>query len=428
MNRQREDRDGVASSTDGRVAAEIPRGALCANMTETSCVTAISEQGGKENQHGNDERFCSARCRCDRSMQVYDDYFVRRQQGVRESANTVDFDFAHHLQPGARNDVVWGLGYRAISDQYTLGFNVTFLPPHHTENLFSTFFEDEIKVTSSLSLTLGSKFEHNAYTGFEFEPGAQLVWNIFRRNALWASAARAIRQPSRRDYGIDADLAVIPLNYNNYGVLELRGNPQTISEQLKDFELGYRTQLGKSFSIDAVAFLSFYRRLASVAPGTPFFTTQDGTPHLVLPLVLGYGGRSDNHGAEIFAHWSVNRRWQLIPGFSWLNMGLADPGQGGITVRDTANSPTRSFQLRSSVNLTRRLEWDASLSSVSHIGSVPGYARPDTRLGWRVGESFEVSIVGQNLLTPRHFEFPDQYSILSTPVERSVSVKVTVRF
>ena len=38
---------------------------LCANITETSCVTAISEQGGKENQYGNDERFCSARYRCD---------------------------------------------------------------------------------------------------------------------------------------------------------------------------------------------------------------------------------------------------------------------------------------------------------------------------------------------------------------------------
>ena len=38
---------------------------LCANMTETSCMTAISEQGGKENQHGKDERFCSARYRCD---------------------------------------------------------------------------------------------------------------------------------------------------------------------------------------------------------------------------------------------------------------------------------------------------------------------------------------------------------------------------
>ena len=29
---------------------------LCANINETSCVTAISEQGGKETQHGNDER------------------------------------------------------------------------------------------------------------------------------------------------------------------------------------------------------------------------------------------------------------------------------------------------------------------------------------------------------------------------------------
>jgi len=35
-------------------------GALCANMTETSSTTVISEQGGKENQHDNDERFCPA--------------------------------------------------------------------------------------------------------------------------------------------------------------------------------------------------------------------------------------------------------------------------------------------------------------------------------------------------------------------------------
>src|SRR3954447_2749871 len=33
---------------------------LCANMTETSCVIAISEQGGKEIQHGKDEWFCAA--------------------------------------------------------------------------------------------------------------------------------------------------------------------------------------------------------------------------------------------------------------------------------------------------------------------------------------------------------------------------------
>jgi len=43
------------------------RCSLCANMTETSCVTAISE-GGKENQHGNDERFLPTRYKCDGSI------------------------------------------------------------------------------------------------------------------------------------------------------------------------------------------------------------------------------------------------------------------------------------------------------------------------------------------------------------------------
>jgi hypothetical protein len=44
-------------------------GALCANMTETPSVTAISEQGGKENtQHGNDERQCESRDTGDRDL------------------------------------------------------------------------------------------------------------------------------------------------------------------------------------------------------------------------------------------------------------------------------------------------------------------------------------------------------------------------
>ena len=48
----------VGAASGWNAFAMAARGALCANITETSCVTAISEQGGKENQHGNDERFC----------------------------------------------------------------------------------------------------------------------------------------------------------------------------------------------------------------------------------------------------------------------------------------------------------------------------------------------------------------------------------
>jgi cellulose synthase/poly-beta-1,6-N-acetylglucosamine synthase-like glycosyltransferase len=53
--------DGSTDDSVLEVEAVVER-SLCANMTETPCVTAISEQGGKEKtQHDNGKWFCSAR-------------------------------------------------------------------------------------------------------------------------------------------------------------------------------------------------------------------------------------------------------------------------------------------------------------------------------------------------------------------------------
>ena len=75
-------------------------------------------------------------------------------------------------------------------------------------------------------------------------------------------------------------------------------------------------------------------------------------------------------------------------------------------------SPKQQAQLRSTLDLPHRLEWDTSAYFVGALrhGPVPSYTRLDTRLGWRVGESIEFSVAGQNLLTPRHFEFGDGIS------------------
>jgi len=85
------------------------------------------------------------------------------------------------------------------------------------------------------------------------------------------------------------------------------------------------------------------------------------------------------------------------------------------------------------VNLTRNLDWETSIFQVGRLtdggnGSTPGYTRLDSRLGWYVGELFEFSIVGQNLLSPAHAEYHDAFSILHTLAERSVFCKVTWRF
>jgi iron complex outermembrane receptor protein len=346
------------------------------------------------------------------SLQFYDDYYARRTQGLRESANTIDLDFQHHFLLGERNDIVWGGDVRVASTGFISGINIAFLPLHRVDPLFSSFFQDEIRITDTVSLTFGSKFEHNSYTGFEYEPSAQLVWEMTRRQTFWLSAARAIRQPARRDYGILVNLALLPLNNDQLGILQLRGTHDPKTEQLRDFEIGHRIQPGKRFSLDSVVFLSFYRRLASPEPQPPGFTTNEGPPHLVFPLVFDYKAHAHNYGLETFANWRVTDRWTISTGLSMLHMNIIqEPSSQGRSFEDPGLSSRRQFSLRSSLNLTRRLEWNASLGWTGQLSAIPAYTRLDTSVGWRAGELLEFSLTAQNLLSPHHPEYPDEDNI-----------------
>ncbi len=93
------------------------------------------------------------------------------------------------------------------------------------------------------------------------------------------------------------------------------------------------------------------------------------------------------------------------------------------------NDPKHQFQIGSWLSLTTKLDWDTTLMYVSSLGNlnVPSYERLDTRLGWRLGESMELSLVGQNLLRPGHQEFYDP-QIHVTDVRRQVFGKITWRF
>ncbi len=93
-------------------------------------------------------------------------------------------------------------------------------------------------------------------------------------------------------------------------------------------------------------------------------------------------------------------------------------------------SPRRIYQVRSFVNLGRSFEWDQTLGYTGPLatGNIPGYVRLDLRFGWRFREYTEFSVTGQNLLQPRHAEFPDFQLIDHMLDQRSVFGKITWRF
>ncbi len=148
----------------------------------------------------------------DLSLQLYYDrtHLADPEPGVGlESAGTLtddldtyDLDFQHHFHLGQRNNIVWGLGYRFTHDVDNNAPAFQFLPSVLDQSLYSGFVQDEIMLHEKLFLTLGTKVEHNDYTGFEVEPSGRLQWNVTTKQLLWGAVSRAVRTPSR----IDRDL------------------------------------------------------------------------------------------------------------------------------------------------------------------------------------------------------------------------------
>jgi iron complex outermembrane receptor protein len=362
------------------------------------------------------------------TLQLYYDRFRRFDQGLN-ILNTGDVDYQYHFHVGARNDFVAGLGYRLTDERFTDGYEVTIGSGHRRDSLFSSFIQDEITLTKYLALTVGIKFEHNAYTGFENEPSVQLVYAPNSRQTLWASASKAIQQPSWLFAEAQVARAVIPTPGGGFGIYQISGDPQAAATTLLGYEVGYRTEISKQLTVDTTVFLSDYRRLQTLEPQTPFFTQNPPPPHLVVPNIFGNRGNAKSHGVEVSAHWNLTRWWRMSPGFSLLQVHLTVPSPSTDATFAGA-SPKRQAQLRSTIKLPHNVEWDTSAYYVGSldVGPVPAYTRLDTRLGWHIGDSIEFGITGQNLLTPRHLEFLDGLQVAPMQAGRAVVGKVTLRF
>ena len=337
---------------------------------------------------------------------------------LKDRLDTYDVDFEHRLALGARNHVVWGLGYRFTHDIVGNSRPLGFFPPHLDHSLVSGFVQDEIALVPNVFLTLGTKLEHNDYTGFEVEPTARVRWSMTSRQMAWAAVSRAVRTPSR----VDRDLK----EPSEFPVI-LAGSSDFESEILVAYELGYRAELGSRVSASVSAFYNDYSDLRSVS----------FTPATIIPLFFANNLEGETHGVEFSATYQPVGWWRLRAGLDVLKESLhVKPGAMDINhALNETSDPERQFSLHSSFDLPRRLELDAGLRWVDTLfinnggvpAIVPKYSEMDVRLGWHATKQLELSLVGQNLLHHHHPEFgvPDA---TREDILRAVYGKVSWRF
>lgn len=315
---------------------------------------------------------------------------------LRDNLDTYDLDFQYRFRWGNYQHLVLGLGYRLTHDTVVNAQALAFYPPVLYRDLYSGFVQDEISILENLVFTLGTKLEHNSYTGYEVEPSARLQWSVSGSQTAWMAVSRAVRTPSR----IDRDLSE-PAS----GLVLLAGSPAFVSETLIAYELGYRLQLGRSVSASASMFYNDYDSVRSTGI----------TPVTVVPFHFQNNLQGETHGLELSVDYQAFDWWRLRAGYEPINEDLhVRPGQVDINaaLNETAD-PAQRLSLHSFMELPQRIELDAALRWIdsrkmnngSTIGIVPSYGEMDLRLGWHATRRLELSLAGQNLLHGQHAEY-----------------------
>jgi len=387
-------------------AGETTTFALYSPPSQVTAVGAAELGGG--NLLGRWKRVLNERS--DFQVQAYYDRTRHFEPEIGETRETYDIDFLHHLILPKGQDFLWGLGVRVSPGNFTQTVpTIDFLPHHLTDQIYSGFVQDEISfLDDRFALTLGSKLEHNNYTGFEIQPSGRLLWNITPRQALWTSITRAVRTPSRLDEDIQlTDFATVtPLPI----YLRAVGDGQFRSEKLIGYEAGYRTLMTTSFYLDIAVFHNDYNDLYSFQVGAPFLEPLPSPAHAIIPVFTRNGIRGETNGFEVAPRWKPAEWWELKASYSYLNMELENkPGSNDPSSIPgyEGSSPHHQLVIQSFVNLPKKLEFDQTYRYVSALPAqgVASYGTVDARLGWHIARQLELSVVGRNLLQPHHAEF-----------------------
>jgi iron complex outermembrane recepter protein len=189
------------------------------------------------------------------TLQAYFDHVQQEDGFGLEVRNTSDVEFQDRFAVGARNDIVWGAGYRYIDIENTPSFHLTWTPERHDLQWVNLFAQDDITlVRDRLHMMLGSKFEFDDPVGFEIEPSVRLLWTPTGHQTVWAAVSRATQTPSLLYlYGRLNVAASQPPSGPPILVSELP-NSNLEAQDLTAYEVGYRVEPAPRISFDATAF------------------------------------------------------------------------------------------------------------------------------------------------------------------------------
>lgn len=358
-------------------------------------------------------------------FQTYLDYQHIDYTSLKQDLYTFDLDYQTSWKVSDRHSVMWGAEARLIGIDIVGTQDITVAKDINSQTIFSAFLQDTYAISpQELYFTLGSKFEHNSFTGFEFEPSARLAWYPDNKQTFWAAVSRAVRTPNIVEESWYLNSGSLATNL----ISQLQFNSELKAEDLIAYEFGHRIKPIQNLTFDSTVFINDYNNLETLEP---LDLVDAGGGNFYVPFQASNLGEGRAYGFEESVNWDVTSIWNLKGSYSYINLLLDKNSSQDTTFMGKADDiPHHKFMLRSQLYLpndVRLINTGYYVGKLANQGIDP-YFRFDTRIVWKATNNIELSLDGQNLLDDKHPEFGGTLNSSQNEIPRAFYGRVVFRY
>ena len=368
------------------------------------------------------------------SFQFYFDDSHREEVPYDEDLQVLDGEFQYNYEFRPGHKLTWGGNLRTYFDDLTAHTHILIDPASEQYNLYSVFIQDDYPLLKNLTLTLGSKFEHNDFTGWEVQPNGRLLWEISETISLWGAVSCAVRTPSRYESTGQIVVALYPPGHelNPYpipAIYNFRGSDNFKSEDLTAYEFGLRSLLDENLSVDFSIFYNDYNNLRTGNdPESTLIVDADGA-YVELVGTANNDLEGETYGFEAAVEWQVTDDWKWLGSYSYMEMDFDFAGQLEAFLNSFYARHQGSLQSR--LNLSDNIETDLWLTYTDEIAiqNQPEIWDLSVRLGWQPTPQWQLELVGQNLLHDHKKQLTSEViTVVSSEIERGLFFRVNYKF
>ena len=315
--------------------------------------------------------------------------------------DTIDSELQHSFYPVTGNFITWGLNWkfnRMDSD---------ILDSLYNQNLWATYIQDQIRLSRSLNLTVGLRYDRHPLTGNNFSPRGSIIYSPTIGHALRASLGSAFRNPSfvhsyiSLDYRLSTPLFPTPMD------IEILGNRDLSPEWMTSFELGYQGRFGTRLKGGVDLFINrledsiILTRTETYAEDALF----PGSPGGVIPSVVSAINQDDAKaiGGEIVMDLSITPWLSAYANYSY--QYVTDSKTGERIDEAAQHRVNPSLCIKPGQNLSISLFANYMSGRVRIEERVDPYLMLNSALSYSLGGT-EIGLSVSNLLNDKHLEYP----------------------